>query len=956
MKGAVHGDRLRRGIYATDASIYEIRPVAVAVPRDEEDVIAALAAAAEHAVSVIPRGAGTSLGGQVTGPSLVLDFTKHMNRVLEVDPAGGWARVQPGLVRDDLNAGLAPHGLFYAPDPATSDRATLGGILGNNSSGMRSVRYGKAVDHVLAMKIALAGGSVLALEELSPAEYGRRAAGGGDEGRILGGFRGIVESRREEIVRRFPKVMRRVAGYNLDEFTATDRWNLSKLIAGSEGTLATLLEAKVNLERKPAATALSVPHYRTLDEALRAIPGILLHGPTAVEVLDRSVVAQAVSNPATAPISDFIEGEPDGILIVEFSGENEEETRERARRFAEEAVERGRAYACPIRLGAAEQARVWEVRRAGLGLVMAIPGARKGVPFIEDACVPVERLAEYVRRILEICREHGTGASLYGHGSVGVLHIRPALDLHDPEDVGRMGAIAREAFELVREFGGSWSGEHGDGLVRSAYLEEFFGPEVYAAFREVKTLFDPAGIMNPGKIVGAPRPDENLRYGPHYRPVVPPTRFHYRSSGGFLAAVEMCNGVGACRKRLTGTMCPSYIATRDEEHSTRGRANALRQAITGGLGPGGLTAEGLDEVLDLCLSCKACKAECPSNVDMARLKSEQLQARWDREGAPLRERIVALSPRAASIAAGLAAPLVNAVQRSALFRGILEKAAGFDRRRVPPPYARESFPRLFSKRKGSKGGPPVVLFDDTYMNFHEPRVGVAATELLESCGYSVILARAGCCQRPRISHGFLREAAQEGETTLRNLDRFVRKGMPVVVCEPGCASALADDLPDLMDDEELAARVSRGVFPIDGFLDREIREGRLESKFVSPEARIVIHGHCHQKALGGTSAMKRILSAAPGLAVEEIDSGCCGMAGSFGYEKEHYDLSMTVGEDRLFPALRALPEEARIVACGFSCRHQIADATGRRAIHFVEVIRGEIGRRFGGPASGGMGA
>lgn len=943
MKGAVHGDRLRRGLYATDASIYEIRPVAVALPVDEEDVVAALAAAAEHGVSVIPRGAGTSLGGQVTGPSLVLDFTKQMNRVIEVSPEGGWARVEPGLVRDDLNALLAPHGLFFAPDPATSNRATLGGILGNNSSGMRSVRYGKAVDHVLAVRVALAGGSVVRFEELSPGEYDRRAAARGDEGRILGGFRRIVDPRREEIVRRFPKVMRRVAGYNLDEFTATDRWNLSKLMVGSEGTLGTVLEATVNLERKPAATALAVPHYRTLEDALRAIPGILAHGPTAVEVLDRTVVAAAVSNPSTAPICDFIEGEPDGILIVEFSGDDDEETGERARRFAGEECGGGRAFASPVRLDTGGQARVWEVRRAGLGLVMAIPGARKGIPFIEDACVPVERLADYVARILEICRARGTDATLYGHGSVGVLHIRPALDLHDPEDVGRMGAIAREAFELVREFGGSWSGEHGDGFVRSAYLEEFFGAEVYAAFREVKALFDPAGTMNPGKIVDAPRPEENLRYGPHYHPEVPSTLFHYRSAGGFLSAVEMCNGVGACRKRATGTMCPSYIATRDEEHSTRGRANALRLALAGGLGPGGLTAEGLEEVLDLCLSCKACKAECPSNVDMARLKSEQLHARWERDGAPLRERIVALSPRISSIAAGPLAPLVNAVQKSAVVRALLERIAGFDRRRVPPPYAREPFPARFSKRKGKRGGLPVVLFDDTYMNFHEPEVGVAATELLESCGYEVVLARAGCCQRPRISHGFLREAKEEGEKTLRNLDRFVREGVPVVVCEPGCASALTDDLPDLMDDGDLAARIARGVFPIEVFLDREVREGRLRAAFTSPATEIALHGHCHQRTLSGTAPMKRLLASVDGLALEEIDSGCCGMAGSFGYEKEHYDLSMKVGEDRLFPALRALPDDTRIVACGFSCRHQIADAVGRKAVHFAEVLRGAGG-------------
>ncbi len=941
LRGAVYADTLRRGLYATDASIYQILPIAVAVPESADDIREAVLVAAEHAVPIIARGAGTSLGGQVAGRAIVLDLSKAMRRVIEVDPNGRWARVEPGVVRDELNAAAAPHGLFFAPDPATTNRATIGGMIGNNASGMRSIRYGMTVHHVLETEAILSDGERVSFREVGPEERTRLARENGRTGRILGGLERIALPRREEIAARFPKVMRRVGGYNLDALVASDRWNVSNLLVGSEGTLALVTEAKVRLEPIPKRTVLCAIHFDSLSEALRSVPAILPHGPTAVEILDRVILREARANAATAALCDFVEGDPEATLLVEFSGDDEADTVGRAERLSEEIARGGDAFACSLLADRAAQARAWEVRRAGLGLAQAIPGARKPVPFIEDACVPVERLADYIEAIVRLCEERGTYAVLYGHASVGVLHVKPVLDLRDPADVESMKAISRGAFDLVREYGGSWSGEHGDGLVRSAYLEEFFGAEVFAAFRETKDLFDPGHLLNPGKIVAAPRIDADLRYGPAYAPVVPPTMYHYRAAGGFQAAVELCNGVGACRKTLTGTMCPSYIATRDEEHSTRGRANALRLAMSGRLDSAHLGSDELRRVFDLCLSCKACRSECPSNVDVARLKAELQQAHRDAHGSTLRERLVAGSPRLARCFSGPAAPLVNAVQLTRLFRAALEAAAGIDRRRVLPSYARSPLSRRFAGRPRTsvRGGRTVVLFDDTYMNHHEPEVGVAAAALLESCGYEVVLARAGCCQRPRISHGFLREAKRDGEKTLRNIDRFIREGLPVVVCEPGCASALTDDLPDLIDDEALAARIAAGVFPIEVFRAREIREGRLDVRFESRETRVVLHGHCHQKSSSGTAPLRRILGRVPSLRFEEIDSGCCWMAGSFGYEKEHYDLSMRIGEDRLFPALRALPEEARIVACGFSCRHQIEHAVGRKAVHWVETLR-----------------
>jgi len=938
VRGELRTDSVSRGIYSTDASIYQILPAVVLLPRDHGDVAAAVETAAASGVSILPRGAGTSLGGQATGPSLVLDFTKHMNRLIEVNAAERWARVEPGIVRDELNARLAKDGLFFAPDTATANRATLGGMIGNNSSGMRSLVYGKTVDHVIEMEVLLADGERLNLRPLRAEEYARLAAGRGREAEVYRRFQGIVEPRRAEIEKRFPKVMRRVGGYNLDEFLHSDSWNLSRLIVGSEGTLATVLEAKVRLEPLPKASALTIPHFRSLRDALEAVAEILPSRPSAVEVLDRTVITEARTNPSTAPLCDFFDGDPDAILIVEYMGERAPEAEERAREAAADLLRRGAAFAAPVQVERSAQERAWEVRRSGLGLVMAIPGNRKAIPFIEDACVPIEHLPDYIYRVAEVCRKHGTYSVLYGHASVGVLHVRPALDLRKPEEIETMKAIAEEAFALVRSYNGSWSGEHGDGFVRSAFLERFFGGEIYQAFREVKELFDPRHLLNPGKIVDAPPIDSNLRYGPSYHPTVPETYYHYRKSGGYAAAVEMCNGVGACRKTLSGTMCPSYRATRDEEHSTRGRANALRLAMAGVFGEGALSSQRLFEVLDLCFSCKACKSECPSNVDIAKLKSEFLQRYRDERGASMRDRMIAASPRLASWIAGPAAPLVNTVQKSGLFRFLLEKVANVDRRRTLPSYAREPFHRWFAGRPVIERQEKVVLFDDTYMNYHEPAVGRAAVRLLESCGYQVILARAGCCQRPRISHGFLREAKRDGERTLRNLDRYLSEGIPVLVCEPGCASALTDDLPDLIDDEGLAARAEKNILMIDVFLARELREGRISVDFLSPRERIVIHGHCHQKSLYGTAAMKEILTTIPGLVVEEVDSGCCGMAGSFGYEKEHYDLSMKAGEDRLFPYLRSLPEETAVVACGFSCRHQIRDGTGMAPVHWVETL------------------
>ncbi|MHC4353441.1 MAG: FAD-binding and (Fe-S)-binding domain-containing protein, partial [Planctomycetota bacterium] len=848
VKGDVSFDEVTRGIYATDASIYQIMPVAVVLPRDEADVRAAVKTAAEYNVTIVPRGGGTSLGGQAAGRGMILDFSKYMNKVLEVNVEDRWVRVQPGVVLDELNAELAEHGLHFAPDPATSSRATIGGMMGNNSSGTKSIIYGRTCDHILAGKVLLSDGTTLDLEELSLDEYDRRAGSESTEPReaeILTGFKQIIEDNSGEIKKRYPKVMRRVNGYNLDLFVNADSWNLTNLVVGSEGTLGIFLEARLRLEPLPKAKALCTVHFAELIEGIGTVQAILKHKPSAVEILDADVVVMARKNRGIAPLCGFIQGDPQAILVVEFFGDSADEAERKAKKLVAALKEKKLGYAWPVITEPAEQAKVWAVRKNGLGLMLGVKGDRKPIAFIEDACVPIKSLPKYIDQMLQFCKQRDVRVAMYAHASVGTIHVRPVLNLKAQEDIEHMKAIAEHAFGLIKKYGGAWSGEHGDGRVRSPFLERFFGAQVYDAFRQTKRLFDPAGLMNPGMIVDANPMDQDLRYGATYKTPLEPTEYHYREDGSFAAAVEMCTGVGACRQKLAGTMCPSYRATLDEEHSTRGRANALRLAMTGQLGPDGMTSDAVFEVMDLCLSCKSCKSECPSNVDVARLKSEFLQKCHDAHGVSLRERIIAGSTTMARIMAGRKAPIVNFIQESGLFRTILQVVAGFDSRRKPPRYAKVPFPKWFASRSQQEGqsGRKIVLFDDTYMNYHQTEIGISAVELLESCGYEVILARAGCCQRPRISHGFLRDARAKGEQTLRNLDKYIQQGLKVVVCEPGCCSALVDDLPDLIDDEQLGARIKENVMMIDQFLAREVEQGDLKCEFTSPHDKILIHGH-----------------------------------------------------------------------------------------------------------------
>jgi FAD/FMN-containing dehydrogenase/Fe-S oxidoreductase len=963
IRGDVYTDDVLRGVYATDASLFQVIPRAVVVPRDEQDLVAAVKIAADHQVPVTVRGGGTSLSGQTFGPGLVLDISKYLDQIFEINPDQQWARVGPGVVRDRLNQKTAAHGLHFAPDPATGSRATIGGMIGNNTCGTRSVVYGKTIDHVIECRVLLADGTICKFGPVDDATWQQRSAGEGvspREAEIYRGVKQIILRNQDAIRQRYPKVLRRVSGYNLDEFVdgagytgsigprATRNaghrdWNLSHLVVGSEGTLAILLEAKVRLTPLPRATALCVVHFGDLIDALRHVDTILTHSPTTVELLDQTVMDEAKVNVATRHMAHFIEGSPGAVQIVEFFGDTVDQASQAAGRFAADMQHRGVGYAWPIYSDAKGIHDVWETRKLGLGLISNVRGSNKGRDFIEDACVPTEHLATYIQRIQNLCREHGIDRlSLYAHASVGVVHVVPALDLHHQADVEKMDRIAHQAFQWVMEFGGSWSGEHGDGQVRGQFLPDMFGDEIYQAFIEIKRLFDPQNLMNPGKVIDAQTLTENLRYQtPDYErqasKAEAAANYRYADQGGLKLAIEQCNGVGACRKLGSGTMCPSYMATRDEQHSTRGRANALRLAMSGQLGNDPVAALGSDGVhatLDLCLSCKACKSECPNAVDMAKLKSDALQMRYDRQGTPWGAKILGRMPEAAKRFAGRAGRVAGLANLIPGGRRVLERLTGIDRRRPLPTFATRTLSQMLAGKRQQRAENPkgtVVLFDDTYANYFEPQVGVAAINLLEGLGYEVLLAQAGCCQRPRLSKGLVREAKRYGAETLRKLDVYASQGLPILCLEPSCASALIDDLPDLIDDADCGRRIKQHVHMLDVFLAQQ------GEKLSSHSESILLHGHCHQKALFGTESIHQLMSQIPGVVCTEVDSGCCGMAGSFGYE--HYELSEKIGEDRLFPAVRRGVEEgATVVACGISCRHQLHDFLGVRARHWVEVV------------------
>jgi FAD/FMN-containing dehydrogenase/Fe-S oxidoreductase len=936
IEGEVRSDRLSRALYATDASIYEIVPDCVVIPKTVADVQATVRLCGEHGVPVTPRGAATGLTGGAVNRGVQIDLAKHLNQVQELDVDQRRVRVQPGVVLDELNAEIAAHGLYFPPDVATSSRATIGGMIANNSCGAHSVYVGRTVDHVESLEVVLADGSRVhwGPEQVADNPLVQRC-----EAKL----REVQARYARDIEQRFPKILRRNGGYALDRLAANGRVNAETIIIGSEGTLGIVVGATLRLTPLPKRKGIVVAHFDSVLAALAAVVPILEQKPAAIELVDKLILdATKISN-AFLPKRVFLEGDPDAILIIELYDEGEGGLDERLAAVVEALRTNGHGYAWPIINDAKQQGDVWEIRKAGLGLLMSIPGDQQSYAFVEDAAVDPAKLRDYIAAVMAMLREEGCKqAGYYAHASVGCIHVRPVLNLKDADDVQRLRRIADRVSSLALEFGGTMTGEHGDGIVRSEWLEKMYGPRIMHAFREIKQTFDPQNILNPNKIVDPLPMDRQLRYGAEFQQQKPLTILNFDQHGGMAGLAQMCSGVGQCRQRLVGTMCPSYMATGDERDTTRARANALRQALSNRELLDGLADPELDEVFDLCLSCKACKTECPTGTDIAKLKTEWLYHKNQREGVPRRTRLIAKSIELAAWGSRFA-PLANMFMQSKVARAFMEHWYGLDQRVPPPKFAGTTFRQWFRRHQRERDAAnrpaprgPVVYFVDTWVNFYTPQVGQATVKVLEALGCEVIVPETVCCGRPLISKGLLDEAQALTHENVTLLSRYAERNIPIIGTEPSCVSAILDEWPQL-DARPQADQIARNTKMIETFVDQILAAEPDALRFRADAPKLLYHGHCHQKALIGTQAAFHVLKACSHDQAEEVNSGCCGMAGSFGHEAEHYDVAKAVGEQRLFPAVRARGDAA-VTISGFSCRHQIEHHTGAHVKHVIERL------------------
>ncbi|WPH22944.1 FAD-binding and (Fe-S)-binding domain-containing protein [Variovorax paradoxus] len=978
-EGEVLFDDGSRGRYATDASIYQITPVGAFVPTNERDIATAIDIARDLKVPVLARGGGTSQCGQTTGAALVIDNSKHFRRVLDVNLEEGTATVEPGLVLDHLNAQLKPHGLWYPVDVSTSAQATLGGMAGNNSCGSRSIAYGNMVHNVLGASAWLSSGELV--------EFGPQSTLGARAGGIAEFVHGLALAHREQIHAHWPKVLRRVAGYNLDIFdnqserpyTADGSVNLAHLLIGAEGTLAYTRSLTLKLAPLPRAKVLGIVNFPTFHAAMDAAQHIVKLGPTAVELVDRTMIELSLANPAFKPtVETALIGKPAAILLVEFAGADKAALLPRLRQLVELMGDLGLPGSVVEMPDDAHQKNLWEVRKAGLNIMMSLKGDGKPVSFIEDCAVPLEHLAEYTDALTEVFARYGSRGTWYAHASVGTLHVRPILDMRT-DGGAKMRAIAEEAAALVRKYKGAFSGEHGDGLCRGEWIEWQFGPAINEAFRAIKHELDPANLFNPGKIVDTPRMDDAslLRFAPptaprpyrriELKPVLDWSAWNVNadpvtekttapgtggdSTGGLAKAVEMCNNNGHCRKFDAGTMCPSYRVTRDEQHLTRGRANTLRLALSGQLGADAFTSEQMHETMDLCVGCKGCKRDCPTGVDMAKMKIEFLDHYKKRHGHSLKDKLVAHMPDYAHRASRVPwlMNLRNTVPGAAWLG---EKLLGFSARRSLPEWRSDTFWRakaelhgMFASREAvlsvqANGGRAAVLFVDTFNGTFESENALAAARVLKAAGYTLhTVEKSGghhCCGRTFLASGMVGEAKRHAEALIDALRPLAEAGVPIVGLEPSCLLTLRDETL-VMGFGKKAETVAKQALLFEEFIARELKAGRFKLALTPATAPILLHGHCHQKAFGAVSPILDVLRLIPGAEPELIESSCCGMAGSFGYEARHIDVSMQMAEASLLPAIRARPD-AIVVADGTSCRHQIGDGAQREAVHVAVLL------------------
>jgi FAD/FMN-containing dehydrogenase/Fe-S oxidoreductase len=981
--GDVLFDRFSRGRYATDASHYQMMPVGVVVPRTLDDAVRAIALARAEGVTVLPRGGGTSQCGQTVNNSLVVDCSKHLTRVLELDVPGRRCVVEPGIVLDDLNRALKSHGLWFPVDVSTASRATIGGMAANNSCGGRSLRYGTMRDNVFSIDAVLADGSAAHFGPVAPDL--RDVPPDSPLRPLAADLLALGRREAEEVEARFPKVQRRVGGYNLDALVPARAshnlgHNLAHILVGSEGTLAFSTKVEIKLWPLLGRRAVGACHFARFYDAMEAAQHIVKLGPIAVELVDRTMIGLAADIAMFRPtLQQFVRGEPEAVLLVEF-GEDDAENGRRLARLHELMGDLGFGWdntgahwgGVVDVLDPALQTAIADLRTSGLNIMMSMKEEGKPVSFVEDCAVPLEHLAEYTERLTQVFERHGTRGTWYAHASVGCLHVRPVLNLRLEKDVKAMRAIAEEAFAMVRAYKGSHSGEHGDGLVRSEFHQQMFGERLVGAFGEVKDRFDPHGLFNPGKVVRAPKFDDrgNFRYGPGYRGEQHASVLDWSAypgaGGGLQGAVEMCNNNGACRKSAGGVMCPSFRVTGDERDVTRGRANTLRLALTGQLGPGALTSDEMHETLKLCVSCKACRRECPTGVDMARMKIEVQAARAAKFGLSLHDRIVGYLPRYAPFAARMPW-LLNARDRVPGLAALSEAVAGISARRSLPHWRRDWFrdaPSLTLPRKRGReqtephahpspvyGGAmvrgqelgEVVLFVDTFHRYFERETIDAALAVLAAGGYRVHLATAVdgarplCCGRTFLAIGKVDEARHEAERVLAALAPYLARGVPIIGLEPSCLFGFRDEIPAIVKSED-ARRLAEHALMFEEFLASEAESGRLKLPLAPIAQRALLHGHCHQKSFAALGAAEKVLGLVPDLKVETIESSCCGMAGAFGYAADTIEASLAMGELSLLPAVRKAEPETLIVADGTSCRHQIGDGTGREALHVARVL------------------
>lgn len=955
LEGQLYDDDTMRILYATDASAYREKPMAVAIPKSIRDIQTLITFANTEKTALIPRTAGTSLAGQVVGNGIIVDVSKNFNRILELNIEQGWVRVEPGVIRDELNMFLKPHGLFFGPETSTANRAMIGGMVGNNSCGSNSVVYRSTREHLLEIKALLSDGSEVAFKSIGLEEFYNKCEGDNLEATIYKTVRSLLGNynNQEEIRKEFPKksIERRNTGYALDALLETapftaggPDFNFCKLIAGSEGTLAFITEIKLNVvPLPPNEIGLLCVHFNTIDEALRANLIALEFHPSASELIDHYILECTKDNIEQSKNRFFVQGDPGAILVIEFARSNKPDIIETAQQVEAAMREAGLGYHFPLLFGN-DSKKIWTLRKAGLGLLSNLPGDSKAVPVIEDTAVDVFDLPSYIRDFNEILKKHDLYSVHYAHAGSGELHLRPIINLKTADGNRLFRTIAEEIATLVKKYNGSLSGEHGDGRLRGEFIKQMVGEKNYKLFQQIKRTWDPDNIFNPNKIVDTPPMNTMLRYAPGQQTPAFKTVFRYYNQD-ILQHAEQCNGSGDCRKTHLsgGTMCPSFMATRNEKDTTRARANILREFLTHSDKLNRFDHKEIYDVMDLCLSCKACKSECPSNVDMAKLKAEFLQQYYDANGVPLRSRLIANFTSSSGLGS-IAPGMYNFMMTNGTISKMVKRFSGFAIERSMPTLYKTTLKSWYRKRlknNNVKGSKRVYLFCDEFTNYNDTVIGIKAILLLERLGYEVIIPDHEESGRTWLSKGLIRKAKKIANKNITLLSTLITSESPLIGIEPSAILTFRDEYPDLANvDQLIAARaMAKNVYMVDEFLAKEISAGNIKKEqFHSEKKLIKLHGHCQQKALSSVAPSVQLLSLPENYTVETIPSGCCGMAGSFGYEKEHYDLSMQIGELVLFPAVRGLATDVLIAAPGTSCRHQIKDGTGRKALHPVEIL------------------